>query len=307
MDIFNSGTGKRKIRMAAMAAVGCCLLMVIFPTTALNAARKGVFLWLSNVLPALLPFFICANFLQGIGVISFLKAGAFPFVMSVLSGYPMGAKIVGDLRRGGEISVGEAKRLMSFCSTSGPAFMVSAVGVGMLGSGFLGGIIAVSHYAGALLNGLFYGAIYGRDAQAFPKRPAAANKGLLELFTESIIMSFKSLGIILAYIVLFMFAAELLQISGVLPLFESREVQALLTGILEMTVGCGAVAECGAADSTKCILCTAILSWGGLSVLGQTMSMLSGTEISFGYVVRSKAAHCVFSTIIAFFLCGLVL
>lgn len=66
--------------------------MVIFPTIALYSARKGISLWISNVLPALLPFFICANFLQNIGVIRLFKSGVFPFAMSVLSGYPMGAK-----------------------------------------------------------------------------------------------------------------------------------------------------------------------------------------------------------------------
>ena len=115
MDIFY---GKRKrMIMAGLMSGGCCILMVIFPQVAMDSARKGISLWASSVLPALLPFFICANFLQNIGVIRYLKSGTFPFLMSVLSGYPMGAKIVGDLRRSSEISVGEAKRLMSFCST----------------------------------------------------------------------------------------------------------------------------------------------------------------------------------------------
>ena len=140
--------------MAGLMSGGCCILMVIFPQVAMDSARKGISLWASSVLPALLPFFICANFLQNIGVIRYLKSGTFPFLMSVLSGYPMGAKIVGDLRRSSEISVGEAKRLMSFCSTSGPAFLIGAVGTGMLGSGFLGGIIAAAHYLGAADNGM---------------------------------------------------------------------------------------------------------------------------------------------------------
>ena len=128
MDIFR--LGKKKILAAAFLTLSCCLLMVIFPTTALYSARKGISLWLGNVLPALLPFFICANFLQNIGVIRFLKSGVFPFAMSVLSGYPMGAKIIGDLKRGGEISLNEARRLMSFCNTSGPAFMVGQSALG---------------------------------------------------------------------------------------------------------------------------------------------------------------------------------
>ena len=127
-------------------------------------------MWMTDVLPALLPFFICANFLQNIGIMRYLKSGVFPFVMSVLSGYPMGAKIIGDLRRRGEISLSEAKRLVSFCSTSGPAFMMGAVGVGMLGSAVGGAVIAAAHYIGAAVNGILYTRVLGRGEKDHEKK-----------------------------------------------------------------------------------------------------------------------------------------
>ena len=90
MDIFKF-KGK-KILLAAAAAAGGCVIMVIFPDITMTSARKGISMWMTDVLPALLPFFICANFLQNIGIMRYLKSGVFPFVMSVLSGYPMGLK-----------------------------------------------------------------------------------------------------------------------------------------------------------------------------------------------------------------------
>ena len=160
------------------------------------------------------PFFICANFLQNIGVIRYLKSGTFPFLMSVLSGYPMGAKIVGDLRRSGEISVREAKRLMSFCSTSGPAFLIGAVGTGMLGSGFIGGIIAASHYLGAAVNGMVYTAVLGKEGNSSGNIRLAGDMGVQDSLTNAMLSAFKSLGIILAYIVLFTFATDMLHLCG---------------------------------------------------------------------------------------------
>lgn len=322
MDIFDFEKGK--IRIAATLTVACCLLMVIFPSAALSASREGIALWFSNVLPALLPFFICANFLQNIGAMRHLRSGIFPFVMSVLSGYPMGAKVVGDMNRSGEISCEEAKRLMSFCSTSGPSFIVGAVGAGMLGSGLLGGIIAISHYAGALLNGILYNKMLcsptagyrrregtasgrGKVKGSVHKNPPASSLLLQDALTDAILMSFRSLGIVLAYIVLFMFATDLLQLSGLLQLLESGQMRALAKGILEMTVGCGAVSECAITGSLKCILCSFLLSWGGLSVLGQTMSMLAGTGISVGYIILTKLTHGLFSALMAFVLTLFVL
>lgn len=308
MGIFKFS--RKKIILAGVMTSACCILMVVFPSIALCSARKGISLWFSNVLPALLPFFICANFLQDIGVIRIFRSGVFPSVMSVLSGYPMGAKIVGDLRRDGEISRREAMRLMSFCSTSGPAFMVGAVGAGMLGSGMLGGIIAAAHYAGAVMNGLLYTRLLGRDVM-----PAGAvscdvreAKGLQESFTDAILLSFRSLGIVLAYIVMFMFVTDFLHMCGAFSLIESVQLRVLAKGFFEMTVGCGAAAECiGLAESAKCVMCAAIMSWGGLSVLGQTMSMLSGTGIPAGYLVISKITHSLFASAAAFIISGAVL
>ena len=308
MSIFKFN--KKRIFVAGFITSACCILMVIFPTIALYSARKGISLWISNVLPALLPFFICANFLQNIGVIRLFKSGVFPFAMSVLSGYPMGAKIVGDLKRDGEISMREAKRLMSFCSTSGPAFMVGAVGAGMLGSGMLGGIIAVAHYIGAFANGVLYTRILGRDPaiEISSLRNGSSGRGIQESFTEAIIMSFRSLGIVLAYIVMFMFITDLLHMCGGFSLVESQSVRALVKGFFEMTVGCGAVAECGSMTaSMKCILSAAIMSWGGLSVLGQSMSMLSGTGIPIKYLFVSKLTHSIFAAAAAFIISLFVL
>lgn len=298
MDIFE--LRKKRIIAAGLITVICCVLMVVFPSIALDSARKGISLWLSNVLPALLPFFICANFLQNIGVIRILNSVVFPFTMSVLSGYPMGAKIVGDLRRGGEISLNEAKRLMSFCSTSGPAFIVGAVGAGMLGSGLYGGIIAVSHYAGALLNGCIYTRIYGKETINKQQDMISPARSMQDAFTEAILSAFKSLGIVLAYIVLFMFITDIFHMCGGFSIVESAELKALFKGFLEMTVGCGAVAECAeASEQLRCVFCTAILSWGGLSVMGQSMSMLSGTGITVGYLFISKLTHSIFSAVTA--------
>ena len=90
---------KKSYLLSAMAALVSCILMIVFSDIAVMSAKNGITLWTSSVLPAMLPFFICVNFMTGIGLISMLPAGLFPFAMSALSGYPMGAKVVGDMYR----------------------------------------------------------------------------------------------------------------------------------------------------------------------------------------------------------------
>ncbi|MBQ3520317.1 MAG: hypothetical protein IJA50_00275 [Firmicutes bacterium] len=307
MDIFYSG--KKKIAAAAILTLVCCILMVAFPSTVLRSARKAIDLWMLDVLPALLPFFICSGFLQNLGVMRYLGSGIFPFAMSALSGYPMGASIIGSLRRSGDVSLDEAKKMLSYCSTSGPAFMIGAVGAGMMGSGQIGMIIAVSHYAGALINGFVHGGISLKRREKTRTVRYAHDEGgsriiqnsLYDALTDSILMSLKSVGIILAYIVMFMFITDIITVSGVTNSIDKPWAEALLKGLVEMTVGCEAAAGCiGISKTVECVICTFMISWGGLSVIGQTMSMLAGTGITVGYVVAMKFTHGLFSAAAAF-------
>lgn len=307
MDIFYSE--KKKIITAAMFTIVCCILMVVYPSTVLQSARKAINLWMLDVLPALLPFFICAGFLQNIGIMRSLKSGVFPFAMSVLSGYPMGAGIIGNLRRSGEVSLDEAKRMLSYCSTSGPAFMIGAVGAGMLGSGKIGMVIALAHYSAALINGFIYGGFSIKKHDGKIQNKHVSNEkvsigikaSLQDALTDAILMSLKSVGIILAYIVMFMFITDIITVSGAFDVVKAPWAEAFLKGLIEMTVGCEATAGCiGLSDNLRCILCSFMISWGGLSVIGQTMSMLTGTGISIGYVLMMKLTHGLFSAAAAF-------
>ncbi len=313
MDIFYSE--KKKMITAAMFTILCCILMMAFPSTVLGSARKAINLWMLDVLPALLPFFICAGFLQNIGIMKFLKSGVFPFAMSVLSGYPMGAGIIGSLKRNGDISLEEARQMLSYCSTSGPAFMIGAVGAGMLGSGRMGMVIALAHYTAALINGFIYGGFSVKEDNIKSSNLTSNEKvcvkircSLQEALTDAILMSLKSVGIILAYIVMFMFITDMITGSGAFGAVKTPWAEALLKGLIEMTVGCEATAGCiGISDQLRCILCSFMISWGGLSVIGQTMSMLTGTGISMRYVLITKLTHGLFSAAAAFVITSFML
>ena len=51
----------------------------------------------------------------------------------------------------------QMKWILSYSMVTGPAFLIGAVGVEFLGSHKLGVILAVSHYASAIVNCVFYG------------------------------------------------------------------------------------------------------------------------------------------------------
>src|SRR5690606_21095195 len=111
--------------------------IIRYPKLSLDSGYEGLLTWFNIVIPSLLPFFIVSEILTGIGFVDFIGklleplmkplfnapgASAFPLAMSVVSGYPMGAKIVSNLRKENILSKIEAERTICFASTSGPLF-----------------------------------------------------------------------------------------------------------------------------------------------------------------------------------------
>ncbi len=170
--------------MAVMLTIG----MVLFPKEAFEASLSGLAVWWNIVFPALLPFFIFAQVLIGLGVVHFLGVllepvmrpvfnvpgeGSFVMAMGLASGFPLGAVLTSKLRQRKMCSKIEAERLLSFVNTADPLFMFGAVAVGMLHAPQTGIIIALAHYLSAITVGLvmrYYKAGDGKNKKVETKK-----------------------------------------------------------------------------------------------------------------------------------------
>lgn len=310
----------------AYVTIAFCLAMVFFPDNSIQSAKKGFDLWMNTVLPALLPFFITANFLVLIGIPNLVGAffetpfqkifhapgiSAFVFITSISSGYPMGPKLIGDLLRRKEINREEAERMLTFCSTSGPLYMIGAVGVGMLHSAHVGYLIAVSHYLGAILNGIlsnwFLQGKYHRSNEIdYYKRTAkgyslkVSDMNYIELLTTSILSALKTLGIIGCYLVVFMMITDLFTMLTASQVTHWPFWEGMTKGILEMTVGSYALSESELGFIWKCCMITFLISFGGFSTFAQSMSVLNGLGIHMKRFLKTKLTHGILSGLIAY-------
>lgn len=116
--------------------------LIVFSRDNLQASKEGLTLWVTSVVPALLPFFIACELLSHTDIIDILGKrltkimrpifnvpgeGAFPLIMGIISGYPVGAKIVTNFRKNGICTKEEAERLITFTNNSGPLFIIGTV------------------------------------------------------------------------------------------------------------------------------------------------------------------------------------
>ncbi len=147
------------------------LSLVIFSNENLSATKHGLLLWANSVVPALLPFFIATELLGHTKIVyftgkllnKFMKpifnvpgVGAYAFIMGILSGYPVGAKLVTSLRQNGDCTQAEAERLLAFTNNSGPLFIIGTVGVSLFGNSLIGILLFITHFLGCLIVGFLF-------------------------------------------------------------------------------------------------------------------------------------------------------
>jgi len=174
----------------AVSAILVTVSMVLYPQEAFDASLHGLSIWWNVVFPALLPFFIMAQILIGLGVVHMMGVflepvmrplfnvpgvGSFVLAMGLASGFPLGAIITADMRRKQMVGKIEAERLLSFVNTADPLFMFGAVAVGMLGRPDAGMTIAAAHYTSTLTVGMIMRFYRKKESSPHPEKPSSLN------------------------------------------------------------------------------------------------------------------------------------
>ncbi|SCY85111.1 sporulation integral membrane protein YlbJ [Alkaliphilus peptidifermentans] len=322
------------------------IAIIIYPDESVNAAYIGLMTWFSIVLPALLPFFIGSELLIGLGVVKFIGIllepimrplfnvpgeGSFAFAMSITSGYPVGAKIVTKLRSDNVLTPYEAQRLVSFCSTSGPLFIMGAVGVGMFQSSEIGIFLAICHYLGAITVGLLF-SFYKKSKKARPKMGIQKNYLLSALrqlaksrrespsfgilLGRAVKESINTMLMVGGFIILFSVIINIFDVIGLIDFFTGvllfilkpfnlnhSLIKGLITSIFEITIGCKMVAEASSSLLVSKIAVAAFaIAWSGFSIHAQAISIISTSDIRVGLYIFSKLLHGALSSMFVFVL-----
>lgn len=312
-------------------ALGCLLVLLLIciitkPAIYMQATYKGVMVWATCVLPALFPFFFLTTLLSELHFIdklSFLTKrplkhfynvsnnAGFVYLMSMMSGYPVGAKLISELYKNKQISKDECVRIHSFSSTSGPIFVIGTVGSGMLCNTHIGGIVLVVHLLSALINGFLYrntGKNYDITSNYLQPRNSLDN-----LLGQTIYQSVISVLIVGGYIALSFMFCEFLAETNILkflciPLDKMLTIigintqlsECIVLGLTEITRGC---LECAPllASNPKLVVITlsGIISFGGFSVALQSMTYLSKCGISIKMYLLQKFSHSLIAIILA--------
>ncbi len=247
--------GRLSTVLLGLMVVLFTLALVLYPKQGFEAGLSGMRLFWNTVFPSLLPFFILAEFMLGLGVVKGFGVlleplmrplfgvpgiGAFALSMGLAAGYPMDAVITARFRSQKLCSRIEGERLLAFTNTADPLFMIGAVAVGMFKSPEIGGLLAIAHYISSFLVGISF-KLWGRkaereevhEAQAAPIPVARGNiftrafnemitarqedgRAFGQIMRDAVVESMQTLIMICGFIVFFAVLIDVLRISGVI-------------------------------------------------------------------------------------------
>ena len=285
-----------------LICAGLLGLMVLFlwdaPTVS-QAVRDGLSLCAGSVIPALFPFFVASSCFTALGLAEDLgrllapvlcpllrcsATGCAAFLLGLLGGYPVGGRAVADLFRRRAVDRAEARRLLAFCNNAGPAFTLTVAGLGCFGSLRAGLLLYAVQVCAAVVTARLQPPAPRSAAAPMPpvrESPAAA-------FVGAVTAGAAAMGQVCGFTVFFLVLTRLL--SARLGLTHPAALGALeLTGgVLRLT-----------ADRGGFITAAALLSWGGLSVHGQTAAALSGSGLPLGPYLIGKAEQTAIAAALA--------
>ncbi|WP_077367379.1 sporulation integral membrane protein YlbJ [Anaerosalibacter sp. Marseille-P3206] len=317
--------------------------LIRFPNNCIIAAKKGLLTWFNIIVPSLFPFFIITDLLINFGFVDLIGTlleplmkpifnvsgkGAFPLVMSFTSGYPVGVKLISSLRKENTFTKVEAQRLLSFCSTSGPIFMIGAVSTGMLNNQTISPLIVLPHYLGAITVGIifrFYQYKRDKNNQKFTKASIknsfnkllnySNNVSIANLLANSIKSGFSSLTIIGGFMIFYSVVVEILKTSNFIDIINNiiiaitplktncKILEALLPGLFEITIGCVEISNLTELSFlSKIMIINFLIGWSGFSIHSQALSFIQTTDLNGKIYVFSKLLHGSFSSIYSYIL-----
>lgn len=304
-----------KIILAVMSLIMAGFLL-FEPKIAASAVGAAISDCLEVIVPSLFAFTTLAIFLQKSGLYRIaLKPLTFPlskllrldeelcavFVLANIGGYPVGVKLLSQLRDEERISAADAERMMCCCFGSGPGFIVGIVGMNVFGSVSAGLMLFAACFAASLV---IAAAVRSRGEIVIKPRaartpgarvvPAETRFSLNPaIFIDSVVTAAKTLFTVCAMIIGFSVVTAFLRTVGVNALFERFfGNSAVFPAILEVT----RIKELPFSVSAMPI-CAALLSFGGVCVLLQIKALSNGIPLRKFVISRSAAA--IISAIIA--------
>ncbi len=283
----------------------------------LQGAKSAVESCARVLIPGIFPFMVITQFALYTGaadVFSFLfgtvtkkiyklpKVCAGVIVLSLIGGYPVGAKMISTLHKQRKITQKQASRMALFCFGTGPAFVMGTVGAGILKNSGIGVMIFVSQLLASIIIGLCV-SVFSKD-KPVNREYRENNKSFGDAFTRAVKDASSAVINMCAFVIFFGSVMSIIK----LPV-ERIEMQFNLnnnTFMSALAAVCEVTNACVNIDKSEypVLYAAFAVGFGGLCVHFQVFSLLDGIKVNKLLFLALRLVQGILSAVITYILCS---
>ena len=271
------------------------LLIFIYQDECKNGVVNGILVSGNVIIPSLFPFTVCVFMLIKCGITQYIEkienlvlkifglnsSEFLVFLLSFIGGYPIGAKLLDEMVKDKNSTPKRANKILMYSINGGPAFIVLAVGNGILNSKTIGTVLLLSHIISSLLISVSL-APFLKKVQ-YKSKPICHQKSLAENFVESVANASATILNICAFVIIFSAFGEIL--NGI-------KTMEPITYFLEIT---------NTIRKTKNIyFISFLLGFGGISVWLQVLSCCKSFKVNVIAIIVSRIITGALNTIFTY-------
>lgn len=287
--------------------------LFIFQESNFETVKQSTDIFLSSILPSIFPFILFTNMLLISNGLVFLKPILkenyyvfFCIITGFLCGYPMGAKTTSAMLNEKKISYKQAKFLLSFVNNCNPIFILSTVGLSILGNVKYGLILCISHYLSAIIISLIYLShtiIHksNKKSNNFKiNETKILHNSIFEVLDASIKSTLSTLGNIFSCVTIFNLLFSCIK-QIIIHFKLSNTAISLISSIFEVTQGIkNIVTNTNYTDSISLCLISFALGFSGFAIIFQIYSCIYKDKINVFYIIYNKLKQGILSSIITY-------
>ena len=286
----------------------------------INSVKQSGLICIDTLIPSLFPFIFFSSFMINSGIFyiigKFLSIFSYVFflpkeaisvvILSMVGGFPVGAKGIKDLFDKKVIDNEQAERMLMFCVNSGPSFILGVIGTSLIKNINQSTIILISQILSSLFIGFLLG-LYSRNKHKnmyiskYKSNNIFIGEALVSSCESSCMAMLNMCTLVIIFSVFFSFIEKINILSFLEYLMAQFNLKESFSKcfpliILEVTNACVSISKQG----NNLLLFSFATSWAGLCVHAQIFSIIRGIKIKYSKFLLFRVINSCFSSLLTF-------
>ena len=274
---------KKAVNFLGLVLIVFFAFLIIFKSDiCVKSALSGLLICGNVIIPTIYPFTFCVLFIKNSGIFKILKPfnsltikllglnyyEFAIFLMSLIGGYPIGAKLLSDSK------IKKTPLMINYCINAGPAFIILAVGKGVFKSTAIGWILFFSHIFSSIVIAFFHK--FKLKSEPTPILEKTINA--VDNFVISASAAAETVIKICSVVIIFSV------VGGYIVLFANKFKSLYFLGLLcEVT---NAVFKCD-----NVIIVSFLLGFSGFGIWAQVFGILKSVRINYIKFITFRLIH----------------